>query len=205
MQVVTSDSVGRANGQEKDCWFHGKITREDAAHLVTGPGKLDGFFLVRESLRNHGSFVLTVFWEKQNVQHYQIVSHGDGWFSVAKGPLFQGLEELIHHYQDKSDGFPDRLAATFVIGSPPPPSSQKRMVTLLHKAVASNNIADVQSLLSSPPFYMQGTVDSPNIYGQTPVHEAAKNGFVGVLKLLLEQKPVLTIRDSKGEIALQVS
>ena len=58
------------NGQEKDCWFHGKITREHAAYLVTSPGKPDGFFLVRESLRSQGSFVLTVFWEEQNVQRY---------------------------------------------------------------------------------------------------------------------------------------
>ena len=121
------------------------------------------------------------------------------------GPLFQGLEELIHHHQNRSDGLPNKLAATFVIGSPPPPSTQKRMLTLLHKAVASNSIADVRSLLSFPPSYMQGTVDSPNMEGQTPVHEAAKNGFVDVLKLLLEQKPDLTIGDSKGEIALQVS
>ena len=181
------------------------MTREDAARLVTGSGKLDGFFLVRESLRNRGCFVLTVFWEKHQVVHYQILSHGDGWFSVDTGPLFQGLEELIHHYQNRSDGFPNKLAATFVIGSPPPPSSWKRMVTLLHIAVASNSIADVQSILSSPLSYMQGTVDSPDMEGQTPVHKAAKNGFVGVLKLLLEQKPDLTVRDSKGEIALQVS
>ena len=203
--VVASCSRETADDQKKKCWFHGKITREHAAYLVTGPGKLDGFFLVRESSRVQGSFVLTVFWEKENVRHYHLVNHGDGWFSVGAGPLFQGVDELILHYQNRSDGLPNKLAATFVIGSPPPLSSQTRIVTLLHKAVASNSIADVQSLLSSPPSTKQGTVDSRNMEGQTPVHEAAKNGFVGVLKLLLEQKPDLTIRDSKGGTALQVS
>ena len=203
--VAASCSRETANGQEKDCWFLGKITRGHAAYLVTGPDKPDGFFLVRESLRSQGSFVLTVFWEEQNVQHYQLVNHGDGWFSVDSGPLFQGLDELISHYQNRSDGLPNKLAATFVLGSLPPLFARKRMVTLLHKAVASNSIADVQSLLSSPPSYKQGTVDTLSMEGQTPVHEAAKNGFVGVLKLLLKQKPNLTIRDSKGETALYVS
>ena len=119
------------------------------------------------------------------------------------GPLFQGLDGLISHYQNRSDGLPKKFAATFVVGCVPPLFSRKRMLTFLHKAVASNSIADVQSLLSSPPFYKQGTVHTLNMEGQTPVHEAAKNGFVGMLKLLLEQKPNLTIRNSKVETVLQ--
>ena len=188
---------------EKDCWFHGRITRENAAHLVTGPGKPDGFFLVRESLRMPGSFVLTM-WAENTVHHFQIVGHGDGWFSVDNGPLFQGLDELIHHYQVKPDGLPQRLS-TFVSGTPPPLSARKRMVTSLHKAVSANNYSEVLKLLSTPPSFTQGTVDSPNIEGQTPVHEAAKKGYLDILKLLLEQKPDVSLRDSKGATALHVS
>lgn len=209
------------NTQEKDCWFHGRITRENAAHLVTGHGRPSGYFLVRESLRMPGSFVLTM-WAENTVHHFQIVGHGDGWFSVDNGPLFQGncsvccftaalslscprsgLDELVRHYQEKSDGLPEKLS-TYVSGHPPPLSSRKRMVTSLHKAVASNNVAEVRSLLSFPPSFSQGTVDSPNMEGQTPVHEAAKKGFVDVLRLLLEQKPDVSLRDSKGATALHV-
>lgn len=191
------------NTPEKDCWFHGRITRENAAHLVTGPGKPSGFFLVRESLRMPGSFVLTM-WAENTVHHFQIVGHGDGWFSVDNGPLFQGLDELIRHYQEKSDGLPEKLS-TFVTGYPPPLSARKRMITSLHKAVANNNLSEVRSLLSFPQSFSQGTVDSPNTEGQTPVHEAARKGYVEVLKLLLEQKPDVSLRDSKGATALHVS
>ena len=190
-------------GNEKDCWFHGRITRENAAHLVTGHGKPNGYFLVRESLRMPGSFVLTM-WAEKTVHHFQIVGHGDGWFSVDNGPLFQGLDELVHHYQVKPDGLPQRLS-TFVSGCPPPLSARKRMVTSLHKAVANHNYNEVLKLLSTPPSITHGTVDSPNLEGQTPVHEAAKKGYVDILKLLLEQKPDVSLRDSKGATALHVS
>ena len=36
------------------------------------------------------------------------------------------------------------------------------------------------------------------------MHEAAKRGFTEILEVLLQQKPDLSIRDSKGSTALQV-
>ena len=191
------------NKDSNDSWFHGKITRENAAHLVQSTGKPDGYFLVRESLRMPGSFVLTM-WADNTVHHFQIIGHGDGWFSVDNGPLFQGLDELIHHYQVKSDGLPQKLL-DFVHGQPPPLSARKRVLTSLHKAVASNDIKTVLKFLSGPSSLTVGTVDSPNAEGQTPVHEAAKRGYTEIIKLLLEQKPDLSLRDSKGATALHVS
>ena len=186
-----------------DAWFHGKITRENAAHLVTAlPGKLDGYFLVRESLRIPGSFVLTM-WADNTVHHFQIIGHGDGWFSVDNGPLFQGLDELIQHYRGKSDGLPKRLL-DFVPGQPPPLSARKRVLTNLHKAVANNDIKTVRKYLSGPTSLTVGTVDSPNAEGQTPVHEAAKRGYTEMVVLLVEHKPDLSLRDSKGSTALHV-
>lgn len=185
-----------------DCWYHGKITRENAAHLVMDAGKPDGYFLVRDSSRLPASFVLTM-WADNTVHHFQIVGHGDGWYSVDNGPLFQGLDELVHHYQIKSDGLPQKLT-TFVHGQPPPLSSRRRVLTDLHKAVASRNKNAVIKLLSGVQSFTAGTVDSPNSEGQTPVHEAAKRGYLDILKYLLEQKPDLSIRDSKGATALHV-
>ena len=186
-----------------DSWFHGRITRENAAHLVTSPGKPDGYFLVRESLRMPGSFVLTM-WADNTVHHFQIYGHGDGWFSVDNGPLFQGLDELINHYRVKSDGLPQRLL-DFVQGHPPPLSARKRVLTNLHKAVAQNDIKTVLRYLSGPVSLTVGTVDSPNAEGQTPVHECAKRGYLEMIKVLLEHKPDLSLRDSKGSTALHVS
>lgn len=190
-------------GGSGDNWFHGKITRENAAHLVMSQGKPAGYFLVRESLRMPGSFVLTM-WADNNIHHFQIVGHGDGWFSVDNGPLFQGLDKLIHHYQHKSDGLPQKLT-DFVPGHAPPLSARQRVLTTLHRAVASNDCNQVIRLLSGPSNLSDGSVDSPNSEGQTPVHEAAKRGFYDILKVLLEQRPDLSIRDTKGTTALHVS
>ena len=49
-----------------------------------------------------------------------------------------------------------------------------------------------------------GNVNSQSGDGSTPLHEAAKRGFVDILDVLLQHKPDLTVRDSKGSTALQV-
>ena len=189
---------------EPDRWFHGKITRENAAHLVTtGPdGRREGLFLVRESLRMPGSFVLTM-WARNQVHHFQVVGHGDGWYSVDNGPLFQGLDELVNHYKCRPDGLPSQLH-DFVVGNQPPLSARKRLETEIHRAVNSRDVSLLQRLLSQPTSNQIGSVNSQNAEGSTPVHEASKKGFVGVLEILLHYKPDLNIRDSKGSTALQV-
>ena len=188
---------------EPDRWFHGKITRENAAHLLTtGPGgRREGLFLVRESLRMPGSFVLTL-WARKQVHHFQIVGHGDGWFSVDNGPLFQGLDELVHHYQCRADGLPAQLH-DYIVGQGPPLSARKRLETDLHRAVMARDKSSVKRLLSQSNVSV-GNVNSQSGDGSTPVHEAAKRGFGDILDVLLQQKPDLTVRDSKGSTALQV-
>ena len=189
---------------DPDRWFHGKITRENAAHLVSsGPmGRCEGLFLVRESMRIPGSFVLTM-WARNQVHHFQIVGHGDGWFSVDNGPLFQGLDELVHHYQCRADGLPSQLH-DFVVGNPPPSYVKRRQEKDLHRAVANRDKMAVAKLLSAPETPTSGTENSQNGEGSTPVHEAAKKGYSDILELILQKKPDLTIRDSKGSTALHV-
>jgi len=189
---------------ESDNWFHGRITRENAAHLVGNPhvGRREGLFLVRESLRLPGSFVLTM-WARSQVHHFQIVGHGDGWFSVDNGPLFQGIDELIHHYLTRPDGLPAQLNG-HVKGQDPPPNARARKETDLHRAVNKRDFANVKRILLGPSSDNQGGADSQNGEGSTPVHEAAKKGYVEILDLLLDQKPDMTLRDSKGSTALQV-
>ena len=189
---------------DPDRWYHGKITRENAAHLVSsGPmGRCEGLFLVRESIRMPGSFVLTM-WARNQVHHFQIVGHGDGWFSVDNGPLFQGLDELVHHYQCQADGLPSQLH-DFIVGNPPPSSVKRRQEKELHRAVMNRDTVSVARLLSNPETPISGNVDSQNGEGSTPVHEAAKKGYTDLLEIMLQKKPDLTIRDSKGSTALHV-
>ena len=157
---------------------------------------------MRESLRMPGSFVLTM-WARNQVHHFQIVGHGDGWFSVDNGPLFQGLDDLVHHYQCRADGLPAQLN-DFITGHPPPLSAMKRLETSLHRAVSNRDVVSVRRALSQQANPSSGSVDSQNGEGSTPVHEAAKKGYVEVLGPLLDHKPDLTIRDSKGSTSLQV-
>lgn len=189
---------------DPDLWFHGKITRENAAHLVsTGlAGRRDGLFLVRESLRLAGSFVLTM-WARNQVHHFQIVGHGDGWYSVDNGPLFQGLDELIHHYLSRPDGLPAQLNE-FIQGTPPPLTARTRKETEMHRAILKRDIGAVMRILALPPNDQMGTPESQNGEGSTPIHEAAKKGYIDILDKLLEKKPDVTIRDSKGSTPLQV-
>lgn len=191
---------------DPDRWFHGKITRENAAHLVSssGPsGRREGLFVVRESTRVPGSYVLTM-WARGQVHHFQIVGHGDGWFSVDNGPLFQGLDDLVHHYQIQADGLPAQLH-DYIIGNAPPLVARKRLETELHKATVANDLPAVLRVISQTPTTNSGTVDSQNNEGVTPIHEASRKGYNEILNVLLQQKPDVTIRDSKGATALHLA
>ena len=155
-------------------------------------------FAFRESLRIPGNYVLTM-WARSQVHHFQIVGHGDGWFSVDNGPLFQGLDELVHHYQIRPDGLPAQLH-DFAVGDAVPLSARKRLETDLHRAVIANDIGSVKRIIAQS----KSDVNSQSSDGSTPLHEAAKRGLCDILDLLLQHKPDFNIRDSKGSTPLQV-
>ena len=52
-------------------WFHSGLTREQTHELFAKKGMVDGMFLVRESQRIAGAYVLS-FSFNQKVKHYQI-------------------------------------------------------------------------------------------------------------------------------------
>ena len=147
-----------------------------------------------------GSFVLTM-WARSQVHHFQIVGHGNAWYSVDNGPLFQGVDELIKYYLIKSDGLPSKLHE-FVIGSPLPLAARKRVSTEYHQAARKGDVVLLKRLLSQQSSV---SVDSQDPDGATPVHIAATKGDIKVLLLLLDYKPDMNIRDSKGSTALYVS
>ena len=130
-------------------WFHGRITREHACHLLAGnQGPREGLFLVRESTHKSGNFVLSVTIGG-DIQHFQIVHHRDAWYSIDNGPVFQGLDDLIRHYQSSSNGLPIPLGQP-VLGQAPPPQTLKRYNTELHRAVLSENIEHVKAIVTGP-------------------------------------------------------
>jgi ankyrin repeat protein len=66
------------------------------------------------------------------------------------------------------------------------------------------DLGAITKILAQPPNDQMGTPESQNGEGSTPIHEAAKKGLVDFLEKMLEKKPDVTIRDSKGSTALQV-
>lgn len=193
------------HGTKSECWFHGKISRENAVHILESipGGAKDGTFIVRESVSSVGHYVLCL--KARNVDHhFQIVNHGDAWFSIDNGPVFQGLDDLIHHYSQAPDGLPTQLR-TFVPGKPPPATTRKRLQTDLHDAVLENKIEKLKKILKSPYSQKIGDVNSRNTDGHTPLHLAVKLGHSEVLKLLLTKNPEIHIRDGMGATALHVS
>ena len=52
-------------------WFYSGLTREETHEMVSKQGMVDGMFLVRESQRIPGAYVLS-FCHNKKVRHYQI-------------------------------------------------------------------------------------------------------------------------------------
>lgn len=198
-------SHGSEHRTKSECWFHGKISRENAVHILESipGGAKDGTFIVRESVSSVGHYVLCLK-ARNTDHHFQIVNHGDAWFSIDNGPVFQGLDDLVHHYSQAPDGLPTQLR-TFVPGMPPPATTRKRLDTDLHAAVIKNNIEAVKKILKAPYLQKTGDVNSRNQEGSTPLHEAAKQGHSEILRLLLAKNPDVHIRDGTGATPLHVS
>lgn len=188
-----------------ECWFHGKISRENAVHILESipGGAKDGTFIVRESVSSVGHYVLCLK-ARNTDHHFQIINHGDAWFSIDSGPVFQGLDDLIHHYSQAPDGLPTQLR-NFVPGIPPPATTRKRLDTELHAAVLHKNVENVKKLLKGPYSQKTGDANSRNQDGCTPVHLAAKFGSSEMLRLLLSKKADVHIRDGAGATPLHVS
>lgn len=76
-------------------WFHGHISASDAVHLLLEKGK-NCSYLVRESTRNLGQFVITIRSD-DHVKHVKVRSI-DGKFDVGGEPSFTSISKLIDFY-----------------------------------------------------------------------------------------------------------
>lgn len=183
-------------------WYHGRITRDAATHILQSQARnQDGFFLVRDCSSAPGDYVISVLAHKQ-VLHFQIQCIGDNKFSIDNGPIFQGLDTLISHYQIQSDGLPCKLSQ-FCRGSLPPSDCLKFGIdTELHKACASGRATAVSKLLSE--MYNFHEVNARNEQGQTPLHIASSKGYQDVILLLLSYGADVKAASSSGTSPLQV-
>ncbi|XP_055381518.1 tyrosine-protein kinase Fer isoform X2 [Condylostylus longicornis] len=77
-------------------WFHGVLPREEVVRLL----KIEGDFLVRETIRNEESqIVLSVCWNGH--KHFIVQTTVEGHYRF-EGPPFPSIQELImHQYQSE--------------------------------------------------------------------------------------------------------
>nr|CDS33738.2 tyrosine protein phosphatase non receptor type [Hymenolepis microstoma] len=78
-------------------WFHGRQTASEAQKLLLQKGK-NGSFLVRESIRQPGSYVLSVVTGGNTVSHILVNRLPNSKFDLGDGRAFSTLSQLIEHY-----------------------------------------------------------------------------------------------------------
>uniref|UniRef100_A0A182LYW1 Tyrosine-protein kinase n=1 Tax=Anopheles culicifacies TaxID=139723 RepID=A0A182LYW1_9DIPT len=195
--VKTKSYILRMNREENLCWFHGKISREDAEEILRREGS-DGVFLVRESSTSEGDYVLSVLF-KGEVVHYAIRRHGDdAFFSIHDHTPIHGLDSLIEHYQKDKGNLVTRLQV--ICRSDPPPHDVRSHGTtnLLHRATKESNYTVVSELLKCG----YRNIDSKNQDGQTAVHLACLHADDKILLKLIERGANINSRDAKGNTPL---
>ncbi|XP_022088083.1 tyrosine-protein kinase HTK16-like [Acanthaster planci] len=185
----------KANAREQEkglLWFHGKITRDTAVHILQENGNTEGLFLVRESTSSPGDFVVSLVHDGQP-QHFQIHCLGDFYYQVDNGPLFQGLDALINFYVEGANGLSTRLV-DFCKGEAPPATARRRgRTTPLHRAVLDGNLTLILKILQSSYCC---PLDARNMAGQTVLHDAAMLGDAKVVEKLLESGASVNCKDS---------
>nr|XP_008509786.1 PREDICTED: LOW QUALITY PROTEIN: megakaryocyte-associated tyrosine-protein kinase [Equus przewalskii] len=72
-------------------WFHGKISGQEAVQQLQPPE--DGLFLVRESARHPGDYVLCVSFGR-DVIHYRVL-HRDGHLTIDEAVCFCNLMDMV--------------------------------------------------------------------------------------------------------------
>lgn len=185
-------------------WFHGKLSRDQAYRLLIEAGKQDGIFLVRESTNAPGTFVLSL-WHDHSAFHYQIRHHGHCQFSIDEGPLFAGLDTLVNYYRDQTGGLATKLIRCCV-GRPPPPSTcQMSSVSIeigrnLHRACETGDETELHRLLQDP----NNNIEFMNEEGATSLHIACKEGYLGIVRILLSYNANVNGRDKEGRTPLMV-
>lgn len=184
-------------------FYHGKISRDVAISILDkyGHGQ-DGYFLIRDSSRSPGDYVLSLWFQSQ-VMHFQVHCLGDNKFAIDDGPIFHGLDSLTAHYGNNADGLPHKLTGYAPGKFPPLNAVMFGADTQLHIVCQKRSISQVAQLLQDA--HIRQGVDGRNSKGQTALHIACTNGDDDIVAAVLGAKPNISATDSSGRTAVQVA
>jgi Ras GTPase-activating protein 1 len=104
-----------------DC-FHGRLDRQAAEDRLNQTGR-PGSFLLRESERKSGSYVLS-YLGRNGINHFRI-THSFGSYFIG-GRQFESLSDLITHYSAISNLYTDERLA-FPVPPPEPVEAKERV------------------------------------------------------------------------------
>lgn len=96
-------SCSRMGDLTDESYYHGRISRTDAEHILDTAGHSEGSFLLRDSLTTTGEYVLSLFYQRGKY-HYLIQRNPDGSVSIQDGTKFNSPIELIQYYCRHVDG-----------------------------------------------------------------------------------------------------
>lgn len=142
--------------------------------------------------------------------HYQIRRHGeDAFFSIDDQTPVHGLDSLIEHYRESSDGLVTQLTA-IIVKDPPPAESRRHGITnLLHRATKNGNLRIVEGMLMSEKNAYR--LDAKDQDGRSAVHLACllniadNNNAEPILEKLISSGANVNCRDEQGNTPLHVS
>ncbi|KAL9970025.1 hypothetical protein ACROYT_G022334 [Oculina patagonica] len=90
----------------KENWFHGKITRDQAEHVMSSAS--DGQFLIKESVNFPGDYVLFVCVEGKT-KHYRVICKRNMMFTTNEREFFDSINEMVTFYQTNTGQLPIKL------------------------------------------------------------------------------------------------
>lgn len=193
--------VAKQDNENK--WFHGKLTRGNAIHILKKGGMKQGIFVVRESVNVPGSFVLSLI-HKGETQHFQInASPHSGCFSIDNGPPFVGLDQLIKFYKTGPNGLPTALGVHCPGQALPAHLRQYGENTVLHQCIEES--LDVNQFRKFLDYSQRPHLDVRNKSGRTALHEAAAKGLNQHIIELYSHGADMKTRDADGGSALHIA
>ncbi|KAK4816689.1 hypothetical protein QYF61_020397 [Mycteria americana] len=167
-------------------WYHGKLDRTIAEERLRQAGK-PGSYLIRESDRRPGSFVLS-FLSKTNVNHFRIIAMcGDYYIG---GRRFASLSDLIGYYSHVSCLL---KGEKLLFPVAPPEASTKIFIVKFLSANNLNPVEDRRRVRAILPYTKVPETDEISFLkgDMFIVHNELEDGWMWVTNLRTDEQGLI--------------